>query len=78
MSTQELPQWILSEDSPSHGEYVVLLKKDDKDDYPYMTIANYTYRNGGAWKVGNKCITKQVHAYLGPRVLPDFMISGDK
>lgn len=72
------PQWIpfTEENRPCHGEYLVLLKQDSA--YQYLTVAAYTYHDGGQWMSDEKVITQQVEAYLGPRVLPKYMIDADK
>jgi len=72
-----LPQWrIFTENNkPSHGEYMVLLKRTSE--HPYLAIADYSYRNGGQWLCGDKAITNQVVAYQSPKILPEYMIEGD-
>ena len=67
---------------PAHGEYLVLLHKEDgeEDGEDYVCIANYTYRDGGNWHVeGVKgYITKQVAAWMEPRFAHDYMLSPDE
>lgn len=74
----KLPEWLrfTEETKPSHGEYMVLLKQTTK--YPYIAVAHYTYRNGGQWMVVDKIITKQVEAYMSPRILHEWMVDQDK
>jgi hypothetical protein len=79
-----LPNFIEfdKDNKPSHGEYIVLLKKTIEEDYPYLALANYTYHNKGEWYVndderGSITITKQVQAWLEPRFSHSFLIDGD-
>lgn len=72
-----LPDWNLYPDvKPSHGEYLVLLKQVGQ--YPYLCVANFSYENYGEWSIGGKVITKQIEAYLTPRVIDENFIDEDK
>ena len=82
---QNLPEWILftEDSSPSHGEYMVLLKQGDER-FPYIAVAEYSYGtgSGGFWFTRNKLrgiiyLTKQVHAWQEPRVRHCSMLDGD-